>query len=158
MWVRSPYTAAGYAGSEGGPFAVGADGWATVGDLAAIDDEGRLTLRGRADGAILTAGATVVPEEVEAVLRAVPGVRQAVVFGTTAHGNDALVTAVVELDAGAQVTARELRENMRSALMLPHRPRVWYAMESIPLTATGKPARARVRDAVAKGEVARLGQ
>lgn len=157
MWVRSPYAAAGYAGSEVGPFAFGADGWATVGDLAAIDDEGRLTLRGRADGAILTAGATVVPEEVEAMLRAVPGVRQAVVFGTTAHGNDALVTAVVELDAGAQVTARELRENMRSALMLPHRPRLWYAMESIPLTATGKPARARVRDAVAKGEVARLG-
>ena len=158
MWVRSPYLAAGYAGSEGGAFAIDGEGWATVGDLAAIDDDGRLTLRGRADGAILTAGATVVPEEVESVLRAVPGIRQAVVFGNTERGNDALVTAVLELDPGAQVTGRQLREHLRSALMLPHRPRLWYAMERIPLTTAGKPARGRVRDAVANGEVARLGQ
>lgn len=156
LWVRSPYLGAGYAGSGGGPFAIDSDGWATVGDLAAIDD-GRLILRGRVDGAILTAGATVVPEEVEAVLRGVPGIRQAVVFGTIAHGNDALVTAVVELEAGATVTGRQLREHLSAALMLPHRPRLWYVMEDIPLTATGKPARGRVRDAVANGEVARLG-
>ncbi len=156
MWVRSPYLASGYAGSEGGAFTIDPDGWATVGDLAAIDQDGRLTLRGRADGAILTAGATVVPEEVEAVLRAMPGIRQAVVFGGTAHGTDALVTAVLELDPDAQVTGRTLREQLRSALMLPHRPRLWYSMETIPLTATGKPARGRVRAAVANGEVARL--
>ena len=158
MWVCSPYLAAGYAGSEGGAFTIDVDGWATVGDLAAIDADGRLTLRGRADGAILTAGATVVPEEVEAVLRAVPGVRQAVVFGDSVRGKDALVTAVLELDPGAQVTGRRLREQLRSVLTLPHRPRLWYAMERIPLTTTGKPARGRVRDAVANGEVARLDQ
>ncbi|WP_345763173.1 class I adenylate-forming enzyme family protein [Diaminobutyricibacter sp. McL0608] len=156
LWVRSPYLAAGYAGDEQGPFAMD-DGWATVGDLAAIDAAGRLTLRGRADGAILTAGATVVPEEVEAVLRTVPGIREAVVFGNAAHGTDSLVTAVVEFDPDVLLTAPELRERMRSALMLPHRPRLWYRMERIPLTATGKPARGRVREAVANGEVPRLG-
>jgi acyl-CoA synthetase (AMP-forming)/AMP-acid ligase II len=157
LWVRSPYLAAGYAGDEQGPFGMDAAGWATVGDLAAIDADGRLTLRGRADGAILTAGATVVPEEVEAVLRAVPGIREAVVFGNPTRGTGSLVTAVVELDPGASIRAPELRERMRETLMLPHRPRLWYAMERIPLTASGKPARGRVRDAVANGEVPRLG-
>ena len=157
LWVRSPYFAAGYAGDEQGPFAIDDDGWATVGDLAAIDADGRLRLRGRADGAILTAGATVVPEEVEAVLRTVPGIREAVVFGNEAHGSDSLVTAVLEFDPDVRITAPELRERMRSALMLPHRPRLWYRMERIPLTATGKPARGRVREAVVNGEVPRLG-
>jgi acyl-CoA synthetase (AMP-forming)/AMP-acid ligase II len=158
LWVRSPYLAAGYAGDERGPFRVDEEGWASVGDLAAIGADGILTLRGRSDGAILTAAATVVPEEVEAVLRAVPGVRQAVVFGSAARGNDALVTAVLELDPGIQVTVPQLRERMRSSLTLAHRPRLWYAMDPIPLTATGKPARGRVQDAVANGEVRRLGQ
>ncbi|NEN05756.1 long-chain fatty acid--CoA ligase [Diaminobutyricibacter tongyongensis] len=158
LWVRSPYLAAGYAGDERGPLTVDTNGWATVGDLAAIGADGRLTVHGRSDGAILTAAATVVPEEVEAALRAVPGVREAVVFGTVARGEDALVTAVVELDPGIRVTAPQLRERMRSALTLPHRPRLWYAMDRIPLTATGKPARGRVREAVANGEVRRLGQ
>ena len=157
LWVRSPYAATGYAGSEDGPFAIDPEGWATVGDLVAIDADGRLTLRGRSDGAILTAAATVVPEEVEAVLRAVPGIKEAVVFGNTTHGNDTLVTAVLELDPGAQLTAHQLREQMRSTLMLPHRPRLWYAMERIPMTATGKPARGRVRAAIANGEVPRIG-
>ncbi len=158
LWVRSAYRAAGYAAGESGPFAIDEEGWASVGDLVAMDADGRLTLRGRSDGAILTAAATVVPEEVEAVLRAVPGIREAVVFGSAVHGDDALVTAVLEFAPGAEVTAPQLREQLRSALMLPHRPRLWYSMERIPLTATGKPARGRVRDAVLKGEVPRLGQ
>lgn len=158
LWVRSPYLATGYAGDERGPLTVDADGWATVGDLAAIDADGRLTLRGRSDGAILTAAATVVPEEVEAVLRGIPGVREAVVFGSVVRGTEALVTAVLELDPGAPATTPQLREQMRSALTLPHRPRLWYAMDRIPLTAAGKPARGRVREAVANGEVRRLEQ
>ena len=156
--MGSPYLATGYAGDERGPLTVDADGWATVGDLAAIDADGRLTLRGRSDGAILTAAATVVPEEVEAVLRGIPGVREAVVFGSVVRGTEALVTAVLELDPGAPATTPQLREQMRSALTLPHRPRLWYAMDRIPLTAAGKPARGRVREAVANGEVRRLEQ
>jgi acyl-CoA synthetase (AMP-forming)/AMP-acid ligase II len=158
LWVRSPYVAAGYAGEERGPLVVDSDGWTTVGDLAAIDDDGTLRLRGRSDGAILTAAATVVPEEVEAILRAVPGVREAVVFGSVARGNDALVTAVIEPDPGVPVSVAQLREHARSALTLPHRPRLWYSMDRIPVTATGKPARGRVRAAVENGEVRRLAQ
>ncbi len=158
LWVRSEYLAACYAGNTDGPLVIDAEGWATVGDLASLDEDGRLRLRGREDGAILSAGATVIPEEVEAVLRGVPGVRDAVVFGSAVHGNDSLVTAVVELETGAQLTEATAREHVRSALMLPHRPRLWYRMESIPLTASGKPARSRVRDAVTNGEVQRLGK
>lgn len=64
------------------------DGFLRTGDLARWDRRHRLVLRGRADNVIVTSnGTNVVAEEVESVLRSVPGVRDAVV---TARRNGAL--------------------------------------------------------------------
>ncbi len=49
------------------------DGWYRTGDLAEVDDEGYLTIVGRARDVIRTGGETVSPTEVEAVLAAPPG-------------------------------------------------------------------------------------
>jgi acyl-CoA synthetase (AMP-forming)/AMP-acid ligase II len=153
LWVRSPYTALGYLGQSGPLRADGA--WATVGDLATIDG-GVLTLRGRGDDAILTASATVVPDEVEAGLRMLPGVTDAVVFGIPTGGIGALVAAMVEVDAdGPTPTARRLRSMSATRFAPAHRPRVWFAGR-LPRTASGKPARAEVRRQVVAGEVTRL--
>lgn len=153
LWARSPYTALGYLGQPGPMRTDGA--WATVGDLATVDDE-VLTLRGRGDDAILTASATVVPEEVEAGLRTLPGVTDAVVFGLPAGRIGALVAAMVELDDDAPLpTARRLRSLAETRFAPAHRPRVWFAGR-LPRTASGKPARAEARRQVVTGEVARL--
>jgi acyl-CoA synthetase (AMP-forming)/AMP-acid ligase II len=149
LWVRSPFVALGY-GEGGGPLRR-EDGWATVGDRAELTD-GRLRLLGRADDAILSASATIVPEEVEAMLRSVRGIRDAVVFGLPREPVGALVAAFVELDGA---TAADLRAASAAHLAPAHRPRQWFAGE-LPRTANGKPARAEaVRRALA-GEVARL--
>ena len=149
LWVRSPFVALGYAG-DGGPLRRDGD-LATVGDRAELAD-GRLRLLGRADDAILSASATIVPEEVEAALRSVPGIRDAVVFGLPQSRLGALVAAFVELDAAGPADLR----TASAALLAPaHRPRQWFAGE-LPRTASGKPARAEaVRRALA-GEVQRL--
>jgi acyl-CoA synthetase (AMP-forming)/AMP-acid ligase II len=73
VWVRSPWIAHRYVGDAAGPFRRDDAGWASVGDLAELGHD-TLKLRGRGDGAITTGGSTVVPEDVEAVLAAVPGV------------------------------------------------------------------------------------
>jgi long-chain acyl-CoA synthetase len=149
LWVRSPFVAQGYLGDPG-PLRRSGE-WATVGDRAEIAD-GRLRLLGRADDAILSASATIVPEEVEAVLRSVPGVRDAVVFGWPREPVGALVAAFVELD-GARLA--DLRAASRDRLAGPHRPRRWFAGE-LPRTASGKPARAEAVRRARAGEVARL--
>ncbi|WP_256921903.1 class I adenylate-forming enzyme family protein [Leifsonia sp. NCR5] len=156
LWVRSPYAASGYLGGDGPLRRDGA--WCTVGDRAEIVD-GRIRLSGRADDAILTAAATVVPAEVEAALLGLPGVTDAVVFGLPNDGVGALVAAVVELARGGaegEVLAGELRAQARAVLAPTHVPRRWFAMDALPRTASGKPARAELLRSVLTGEVSGL--
>ena len=153
LWVRSPYVALGYLG-EAGPLR--RDGaWATVGDLASIDGDGVLTLHGRSDSAILTASATVVPDDVEVELRTIPGIGDAVVFGIPAPGVGTIVAAMVEPDGAPVLTAGHLRATVAAEFALAHRPRVWFVGE-LPRTVSGKPARAEVRRRALAGEVRRL--
>ena len=149
LWVRSPYGAAGYLGADGPLRNDGA--WRTVGDLAEIAD-GRIRLRGRADDAIITAAATVIPAEVEAALRTLPGVTDAVVFALPNAGVGALVAAVVETAADGENVAA-LRERARAVLAPTHLPRRWFVSPAFPRTATGKPARAELVRRVTAGEV-----
>jgi long-chain acyl-CoA synthetase len=149
LWVRSPFVALGYVGAPG-PLRRDGD-WATVGDRAELVD-GRIHLLGRSDDAIMSASATIVPEEVEAALRAVPGIRDAIVFGLPREPVGALVAAFIELDGAGPLN---LRGESVERLAVAHRPRRWFAGE-LPRTASGKPARAEAVRRVLAGEVERL--
>ena len=71
------------------------DGWLRTGDLAAIDDEGHITLTGRAKDIIITAGGkNVAPIPMEQEIAKCPIVEHAVVVGD----NRPFVAAVVTLD------------------------------------------------------------
>jgi acyl-CoA synthetase (AMP-forming)/AMP-acid ligase II len=158
LWVRSPFTAlATLQGTPGSASPLRTDGdWATVGDLASLED-GTLTVHGRADGAILTASATVIPEEVEAALREIPGIADAIVVGLPRVGIGALVAAVIEPAPGADPpTARALKDRAEERFAPSHRPRLWFH-GALPRTVTGKPARAEVLRRLRAGEVERCG-
>ncbi|WP_066463793.1 class I adenylate-forming enzyme family protein [Sanguibacter suarezii] len=146
VWVRSPWIAHGYLAGAAGPLRT-ADGWASVGDLAELTapPASRLVLRGRGTGAIAVGAATVVPEDVEAVLRTVPGVADVVVLGTPHPRLGQVVTAVVVGQDGDPDWAA-LERASREALSPAQRPRRWFAAATLPVTGTGKPARAVVQD------------
>ncbi|MDQ1608820.1 MAG: long-chain acyl-CoA synthetase [Microbacteriaceae bacterium] len=157
LWVRSSTFAAGYVGDATGSFRRDDQGWGTVGDLAELTESGTVELHGRADGAILTAAATVVPEDVEAALRSIPGVEDAVVFGLPNAGAGSLVAAVVQTSADyPRPSASELREHARTRLAGTHLPRRWFWAQQLPRTTTGKPARAQIRDDVMSEKTVRL--
>lgn len=155
LWVRSPYVAIGYAGGSPGPLRRDADGWATVGDRARVltgRDGPRVELLGRDDGAILSAGATVVPADVEACFRGAPGVRDVVAVGVPARRVGALVGVLVVPERGAAADAAWARACVASAaprMPRSHRPRLVVVADEVPATPAGKLDRAAARDLLA---------
>jgi long-chain acyl-CoA synthetase len=150
VWVRSPYLGLRYLGAPGGPWRTDPDGWASVGDHGAVASSGGLAVVGRGDTAVTTGGATVLVEEVEAVLRGLPGVADVVVVGTPHPALGEVVTAVLVPQPGAGVEA--WRAAAAAALAPAARPRRWYLVPELPGTA-GKPARAGVRNGLADGSL-----
>ncbi|MFX6980546.1 hypothetical protein ABTH98_20195, partial [Acinetobacter baumannii] len=55
------------------------DGWFYPGDLAAIDADGFVCLRGRREAGIIRGGINISPAEIEAVLTAHPAVLEAAI-------------------------------------------------------------------------------
>jgi acyl-CoA synthetase (AMP-forming)/AMP-acid ligase II len=68
-----------YWGEDLGPFAP--DGWAHMGDLGFLDDDGYLHVVGRVKDIIIRGGTNINPYEVESMLRMHEGVRDACVVG-----------------------------------------------------------------------------
>lgn len=142
LWVHSPQTVLGRL--RGGILEPTGPGPTTVGDRAEIAADGSLTVLGRAAATISSGGTLVAAEDVEQVLRAVPGVADVVVAGTPHRSLGMLVTAVVEPRAGAAPGRRELRAAARAALSPAKRPRRWLVTDALPRLGSGKPARAAV--------------
>lgn len=143
LWVRSPLAADG--ALRAGRLDPAAE-WTTVGDRADLHD-GTLTVHGRGSAVISSGGRLVAAEEVETVLREVPGVDDVVVTGTPHPRLGALVTAVVE----GEPALADLRAAARHALEPGKRPRVWLRAKVLPRTASGKPARAVIAEELVAG-------
>ncbi|TDC45981.1 AMP-dependent synthetase, partial [Actinomadura sp. KC345] len=120
--------------------------WFVTQDLGVLED-GRLRVRGRLDDVINTGGEKVVAGEVAAVLTRHPGVRDAVVVGRPDPEWGERVTAVVVPAPGAPRAPElaELRAFVRETMPACAAPRELELVEAIPLLASGKPDRARLR-------------
>jgi o-succinylbenzoate---CoA ligase len=114
--------------------------WFVTGDLGVVED-GVLRIRGRADDVINTGGEKVVAGEVETLLRAHPAVQDVVVVGRPDPEWGELVTAVVV----GSVTLEELRDHVRATLPAYAAPRALELVAEIPMLASGKPDRVRLR-------------
>jgi thioester reductase-like protein len=89
--------------------------WYRTGDRVRRLDDGSLEFVGRLDRQVKLRGRLVCPEEIEAQLRSVDGVAEAVVEAREDGGPVVLVAWVVPRE-GASLTVRSLRERLENAL------------------------------------------
>lgn len=125
------------------------DGWYHSGDLGVLDDDGFVHITGRKREVIRSGGETVAPAEVEAAIRALPGIADVAVVGLPDDRWGEVVCAVVVPEPGAPVPeVAALRAGLSGLAGFKH-PRRVVAAESIPRTAaTGQVMRSAVREAV----------
>lgn len=128
------------------------DGWFRTGDLAEIRPDGWLTIKGREKELIVTgAGINVYPDELEAALNRLPGLKESCVIGID-RGNGEEAHAVLLLD-GSGAAPEEIIAQANKSLDTLHRINshsLWNEPE-FPKTATLKIKKFEVREAVEKG-------
>lgn len=108
--------------------------WVRTTDLASIDEDGFITLHGRADGAINRGGFKIIPETVRGVLIAHPEVRDAGVVGVPDGRLGEVPFAAVETVPGASVTEADLLAAVRGSLPAHHVPVSVVFVDELPRT------------------------
>ena len=105
--VRGENVTKGYFNAPEETRAAFRDGWFHTGDIGALDEQGRLHIRGRKKEMIVTPeGLNVFPEDVERALNEQPGVRESAVVGAPVAGGSAeRVQAIIALTEGADLDA-----------------------------------------------------
>ncbi len=125
--------------------AMGDDGWLHTGDLGGFDERGRLLVQGRKADTIITGGENVSPDEVEAVLLELPGVRDAAVFGRPdPEWGEAIVARVVPTGAAAP-SIEQLRAGCAVRLAPFKVPKQIEVVAELPRGPTGKLRRSELR-------------
>jgi fatty-acyl-CoA synthase len=134
-----------FEGYTGGEDKLRLGGLMSTGDVGHFDADGRLFVDGRDDDMIVSGGENVFPGEVEDVLAAMPGVREAAVIGVADEEFGQRLRAFVVADDGADLTEPEVKGYVRAALAGYKVPRDVCFVEALPRNATGKVLKRELR-------------
>lgn len=154
--VRSPTVMQGYLNAPGPTAEALAGGWLHTGDVATMDDEGRLYIVDRKKDMIVTGGFNVYTREVEDVLSAQPGVAMVAVFGIPDPKWGEAVTAYVVRQPGAAVDAQALVQQVKAAKGAAHAPKHVEFVDALPLTSVGKIDKKALRERFWAGQARRV--
>jgi long-chain acyl-CoA synthetase len=112
--VKGPNVTPGYWHNPQATAAAFTDGWYKTGDLGAIDEDGFLFIKGRSqDRIVLASGQKVYPEDVEGILKAIPGVADATVIAMPGAHGPAVHAVVIPTSATTDVPAVVRQANGR---------------------------------------------
>ena len=142
--VRGPNVFAGYWERPESNAESFDDGWFRTGDLGELDDDGYLSIVGRAKELIISGGFNVYPREVEDVVAQHQAVREAAVVGEPDdEWGEAVVAYVV---ADREVGNDEMKEFVGQRLAHYKRPRRTHVVAALPRNALGKVQKHRLSD------------
>lgn len=114
------------------------DGWFITGDLAQIENDGTITLVGRARDLIISGGYNVYPREVEQVIDALDGVIESAVIGLPHPDFGEAVVAVVQMKPNHCLAAEIILRHVHAHLANYKVPKVVVFVDELPRNAMGK--------------------
>ncbi|MFC0273255.1 class I adenylate-forming enzyme family protein [Metabacillus herbersteinensis] len=122
------------------------DGWYFTGDLGVVDQDGDLTIVGRADDMIISGGENIYPELIEKVLMEHPQVNEVAIIGELDERMGQIVVAYI-VSKDQTLTFHELDRYCKYNHEIPSykRPRKYEFVETIPRSSGGKILRNTLR-------------
>jgi len=147
IMIRARTCTPGYWNNIKGTRDLYTDDWLHTGDLARLDKDGFLYFVDRKKELVKTGGENVYPREVEMALAKHPAISDLAIIGLKdPTGWGELVTAVVVLKEGTDLTLEEVKEYCRGKISGYKIPRVLKTVTEIPRNITGKVLKLSLRD------------
>lgn len=115
-----------------------ADGFFKTGDLAVVDDQGYVSIVGRAKDMVISGGLNVYPKEIELLLNEIPGVTESAVIGLPDPDFGEIVVAVIVPAQGVAPTTEGIREALKDRLAKYKLPKKILFIDELPRNSLGK--------------------
>jgi acyl-CoA synthetase (AMP-forming)/AMP-acid ligase II len=144
LYVQGPWIVREYFKGEGGDPLV--DGWFPTGDVATIDADGYMQITDRSKDVIKSGGEWISSIDIENIAMAHPAVQMAACVGMPHPKWDERPIVAVVKRPGAEVSAAELLKFYEGKIAKWQVPDDVVFVEAIPLGATGKMLKTRLRE------------
>ncbi len=113
-------------------------GWLRTGDVGRLDEDGFLFLEGRRGDIIKVGAHRVFPGDIEAVIEAMPGVREVAAVGVDDELLGQVVKVCIVRSPGAALQESAVKAHCRARLATYKIPKVVEFLEALPRTSSGK--------------------
>jgi len=123
-------------------------GWLHSGDLAVMDGDGYVQIVGRIKDMIIRGGENIYPREIEEFLYQHPAISEVQVFGVPDEKMGEEVCAWIQLNAGHELSADEVKDYCRDKITHFKIPRYIDFVDEYPMTVTGKIQKFVMREAM----------
>ncbi|SHL35457.1 Acyl-CoA synthetase (AMP-forming)/AMP-acid ligase II [Pseudonocardia thermophila] len=148
--VRGSLVMAGYYRNPEATLEASRFGWHHTGDIGYLDEEGYLYIVDRAKDMVITGGFNVYSAEVEQALMAHEAVRDCAVVGLPDEKWGERVTAVVQLQPGAEIDPAELIAFAKERIGSVKAPKQIEIWPDLPRSTVGKVLKTEIRGALTR--------
>jgi long-chain acyl-CoA synthetase len=150
LWVKGDNVMLGYYNAQEATDKILKNGWLNTGDLAYIDNKGRIVITGREKDLIIHKGFNIYPQEIENVILLHPNVIRVGVIGRVDEDGEVPI-AFVQMRTHEANCERSLKALCMQHLAAYKVPRQFFCdTKELPATATGKIDKKVLRASIAE--------
>ena len=114
------------------------DGYFVTGDMASIDNTGRISIVGREKDLVISGGYNVYPKEIESILDEISGVNESCVIGLTHVDFGEAVTALIVEEKHSKTSEEEIFKILKDKLAKYKQPKAIMFIDELPRNTMGK--------------------